>query len=111
MRFIRQLLAPVLVFSLSLFCPSPSTHAQKAKPAATKASAPAKAAPTGDPLDLNTASRDQLKALPGIGDAYADRIIKGRPYSAKNQLTQKGVLPDATYSKIQTMVIAKRKAK
>ena len=66
------------------------------------------AAPQGDPLDINTATRDQLKALPGIGDAYADRIIKGRPYAAKNQLTQKGIIPNNTYTKIQSMIIAKR---
>lgn len=62
-------------------------------------------------VDINTATRDQLKTLPGVGDAYADRIIKGRPYTAKNQLTQRGVLPTTTYSKIQTMIIARRTAK
>ncbi len=103
MHACRRLLAPALLFALAAFSPRPFASAQ-AKPAAA-------ATTQATPLDINTASRDQLKALPGIGDAYADRIIKGRPYTAKNQLTQKGILPDGTYSKIQTLIIAKHPAK
>jgi DNA uptake protein ComE-like DNA-binding protein len=59
-------------------------------------------------MDINTATAAQLKTLPGIGDAYAARIIAGRPYTAKNQLVQRGILPQNAYAAISSQIIAHR---
>ena len=80
-------------------------------PAAPKQSIAEKIAASKDLLDINTATPDQLKALPGIGDAYVQRIIAGRPYTAKNQLVTRGILPQAAYEKIKTQIIAHRPKK
>ena len=74
----------------------------------TQAPTSAAAAKPGALLDINTASVSELKALPGIGDAYSAKIIAGRPYARKDQLVGKKIIPEATYDKIKDMIIARQ---
>ncbi|MGH8726589.1 MAG: ComEA family DNA-binding protein [Burkholderiales bacterium] len=62
-----------------------------------------------DKLDINTASEEQLSELPGIGKERARSIIRGRPWAAKDELVDRGVLPPATYDKIKEEIIARQR--
>lgn len=104
----NKALTRILALTLTVFLLAGLSMAQSgsSKPASGQTSA--KAAST-DLIDINSASKEQLSSLPGIGDAYSQKIIDGRPYKNKTELKTKKIIPAATYNKISALIIAKQK--
>src|SRR5262245_56667919 len=93
-----------LLISISLAAASALAQGKEAK----KAGPPPTANKNAEPMDINSATKQELMTLPGIGDAYSQKIIDNRPYRAKNELVQKNIVPEATYDKIKDQIIAKQ---
>lgn len=116
-RTFRTLRLALALTSMSVVGLSASRSAQaQAKPTAAQlpanASAAAKAAvskaPAGGLIDINSASSEALKSIPGVGDVFAAKIIGGRPYKAKNDLVSRKIVSAVLYAKIKDRIIAKQ---
>jgi competence protein ComEA len=113
MKFTRKFLMLVtMVGLLSMFSFGQDASTTTTKKDSSKSSTMAsdQKAAKANLVDINSATKDELVALPGIGDAYAQKIIDGRPYSNKAQLVSKKIVPKATYDQVKAEIVAKHAA-
>ena len=109
---LRQLVSLLGVLAIVAMPVGAQAAKAKAAPAATQKAAPAAPAAKATAaatIDINTATKEQLMAVKGIGDAYSAKIIAGRPYKSKDELWRKKVLPKGLYDSVKDMLIAKQK--
>lgn len=104
MKLLKSILLGLMIGAFLVAGPQTKTTPSKSKTQGTTTGQSAKA----QLIDINTATEAQLKELPGIGDAYAAKIVQNKPYRSKNQLVQKKIIPAATYEKIKDRIIAKQ---
>jgi competence protein ComEA len=109
----NRLFVKIVAVAFALILAGTLSFAADKKEAPTKPAEVTKSTPVAkaELLDINTATEDQLKALPDIGEAYSKKIIAGRPYAKKDQLVSRKIVPKATYEKIKGMIIAKQPKK
>jgi competence protein ComEA len=116
MKLTRNFLMLVAMFGLlSMFSfgqeSSTTTTTKKETTKKSSSMSSEKKAAKANLVDINSASKDELTALPGIGDAYSQKIIDGRPYANKTQLLSKKILPKGTYDGVKAQITAKHAAK
>ena len=104
---IRSLVGVAMLVAGSMALAAHHVPKAPAAPASQAASAAVKPTKPAKPVDLNNASRAELKTLPGIGDAEADRIVKGRPYLSKANAFTNGVLPESMYPTLKGLIVVK----
>jgi DNA uptake protein ComE-like DNA-binding protein len=97
-----------VAFAASLLAPSLGWNQEKTKQKSPAQSEAKKSTEKKEPIDINTASEEELKSIKGIGDVYAKKIVDGRPYKRKDELVSRKILPEKTYDQVKGQIVAKQ---